>query len=87
MTTIWKYEFEISDETQFKDMPRFAQILHVQAQDGFLVVWAKVFTSQELERRFFRVYGTGHPIHPDHAYVGTAIITPFVWHLFEVVEP
>lgn len=82
--TMWKYEFELSDDPQPKDMPRDAQLLHVEAQDGLITLWALVVPDRKPERRSFVIHGTGHPVDPDSRYVGTALIRPFVWHLFEV---
>lgn len=80
---IWKYDFEISDDYQVKEMPSGAEILRVASQDSVLTMWAMVIRKRALESRTFRVYGTGQPIAPDDRYIGTADIRPFVWHLFE----
>jgi hypothetical protein len=39
--------------------------------------------------RWFRVYGTGHPVPGDATYRGSVIVNGgmFVWHLFEMIYP
>lgn len=81
--TVWKYEFKIVDGLQSREWPEETHSLSVEAQNGRLCLWALVDPAKPLETREFRVIGTGFPIPPDHEYVGTAQITPFVWHLFE----
>jgi hypothetical protein len=51
-------------------------------------LWAAIpDTEASLDRRWFRVYGTGEPIDaPLGIYLGTFQMPPCVWHLFEVVE-
>lgn len=82
--TVWKYEFEINDELQRKPMPRGAHIIHVAPLDGLICVWALVEERAHTDIRRFRVVGTGHPINlQKECHVGTCVMTPFVWHLFE----
>lgn len=40
-------------------------------------------------KRWFRVFGTGHPLPEDVRWVGTCPRTPsgLVWHLYEVSQP
>lgn len=83
--TIWKFAFQISDEIII-DMPKGAEILTLQTQHGIAFLWALVDPNAEKERRFFDLYGTGHPIDMsiDRYYVGTFQVAggDLVFHLF-----
>jgi len=70
-------------------MPKGAEVLCVQMQDGIPCMWAMVDTStMERERRLFRILGTGHPADNDVGkYVGTYQMMggSLVFHVFEEV--
>jgi hypothetical protein len=86
MRTIWKFELEIADDPQTVEMPQGAEIVHVAAQNGVLCFWAIVEPSSPKEPRSFIVHGTGHPIgNVVRTYRGTALMRPFVWHVFEIL--
>ena len=83
---IWKYELEIAD-MQEVTMPDGAELLSVANQDGNLCLWAMVDPSKEKRRRYIEIIGTGNPIFTDmgvdREFIGTAVVDPFVWHVFE----
>ena len=87
MKTIYKYKTVINDSFCIK-LPKGAEILTIQL-DGSLIhpfIYAIVETENEVEERFFRLYGTGHEmsfssIKPK--YIGTYQLNGFVGHLFE----
>ena len=83
---IWKYELEIAD-MQEVTMPDGAELLSVANQDGNLCLWAMVDPSKEKRRRYIEIIGTGNPIFTDmgvdREFIGTAVVNPFVWHVFE----
>jgi hypothetical protein len=83
---IWKYQFEINDELQVKEMPLLSRCVHVASQDDVLCMWAIVEPKYKLVKKYFRVHGTGfvYDIEDGDEYVGTAHMPPFVWHLFEI---
>lgn len=86
MKTIFKYPLDVVGE-QTITVPSGAVPLAVQAQDGSLCLWAMVETMQPTmeRRRVVRIFGTGHPVPPNHgAYVGTVQMMDgaFVWHVF-----
>ena len=82
---IWKFKVE-----NFIEMPKGAEILTVQIQDGQMFnacIWAKVNPENELEKRHFIVVGTGQGFQDDNTnYIGTYQDGPFVWHLFEIIK-
>lgn len=85
---IWKYQFDARDHMA-TSMPRGAIIRHVDNQDDCITIWAEVDTDAiadpQFETRLFRVFGTGHDIDDGGLnYVGTVMIDPFVWHVYEV---
>ena len=84
MTTIWKYPIEVVYRQEI-GLPRGARVLSMQRHADGLVVWAEVDPSAPVERRGVRVVGTGLPIgewRSNAAHIGTAILGPFVWHVF-----
>lgn len=82
---IWKFSFAI-DEERTVYMPTGAVVRHVGWLDG-LCCWVEFEGSGVgTEPRTFVVHGTGQAVPPDQVYVGTAIASIFVWHLYEVVK-
>ena len=85
---VWKYELQLTD-TQLVDMPKGAELLSVANHRGVLCLWAKVDADQEMETRYIEIIGTGNPMPQDmggdRRFIGTAVIDPFVWHVFELV--
>lgn len=86
MKTIWKFRFEIISPLRIS-MPKGAEVLTAQDQDGTGCLWAIVEPENELESRYFEIFGTGQFIYEDVAvqrkYVATFQQPPFVWHVFE----
>lgn len=83
---IFKYEIEPGNNHGYSTvaMPRGSQLLHVDAIDGRLFVWAKVGDSSSLPVRF-KVIGTGHEFDGGgYTHIGTAIMRELglVWHVF-----
>jgi len=68
--------------------PRYCVCQEVQRS---LFVWALVDPTEPDEERVFEVVGTGHPVDPvaplERKFVGTSVGHPFVWHVFELVQP
>ena len=89
MKTIWK--FETPFEKKFKlEMPKDAQILCVQLNQKTFkpCIYAMVETENEIEERFFELYGTGHAMilyfGSDRVYLGTYQYQKgYFGHLFE----
>ena len=84
MKTVYKYELEITDRQDIH-LPKGAQFLSAQMQNGKLCVWALVESTREHVHRIFHVLGTGHPMRTDNlVYIGTAqmIGGGLVWHVF-----
>lgn len=79
---IWKYVLQPGFGV---GMPEDAEVLHAAAQGGDLCVWAIGTPTKPRTRRYFDVYGTGHPCPPVLGrYVGTAHLPgPLVLHVFE----
>lgn len=85
MITIYKYQFEIAGRVEI-EMPAGANVLSIQLQDDKPTVWAMVETTYSLERRVFRIYGTGHKLDmfaTEGRYLGTIQLEGLVWHIFE----
>ena len=90
MQRIYKYELAITDIQQIS-MPVRARVLSVANQGGKLCLWAMVTPNTPYNLRSFRIIGTGNPIednpfdkNPTGAFIGTVLMPPFVWHVFEL---
>lgn len=81
---IYKYPIGI---TGFQEvaMPKAARILSVANQNGTLCLWALCDAAQkEYVARQIEIIGTGNPMSLNsREFIGTVIVVPFVWHVFE----
>ena len=83
--TIHKYPVEMASYIQV--LPKGAEVLCVQMQNGAPYMWVRVDAHAEEEERRFAIFGTGWAgTPPKSQYIGTFQEPPFVWHLFET-EP
>ncbi len=90
--SIWKYVINPSILTI--EMPKDAEILTVQQQNGEACIWALVNPDAEKEERVFEIFGTGHNILlGDYNEIRRRYINTFqlnggalVFHLFERVN-
>ena len=81
--TIWKYPLQIGDFNSVQ-MPKGATILSVDNQNGILCLWAMVDPEKSLVTRKIRIVGTGHTFDGYAEHIGSVVMAPFVWHVFEV---
>lgn len=84
MKTIYKYKLPIEAEVTLSIPGGGGNVLHVADQDGDLTIWIEVDTEQPNKDHKFRVVGTGQPTErvKDDFHVGSAVVGPFVWHVF-----
>ena len=83
---IYKYEFQANNYLEVV-LPEGAEILYVGNQRGVVCLWALVDLAKPLERRKFRLAGTGHEITEEVVkYTGTVMLhdARLVFHVFEV---
>jgi hypothetical protein len=84
MRTIYKYPLNLTDTQQIK-LPKLAECLTVQMQQGHPCMWAIVDPAQPTEVLTVHLVGTGHPV-PSKVgalqYLGTVQDAGFVWHFF-----
>lgn len=83
--TIYKYPLETTDEQKI-EMPKGANILTVQVQNGTPCLWALVNPENRPEQRIISIFGTGNPIKPANiVYIGTYQLMEgkLVLHVFE----
>ncbi len=86
---VWRFPLKLADRVEIQ-MPTAAQILsvHVQAADSDtfnICLWAICQPDAPKEWRNFVIVGTGHPMPYDLGrFIGTVLMPPFVWHVFEV---
>jgi len=82
-SVIYKYELAVTDEQEVL-MPKAAEILCAQEQNGRLCVWAQVFPEQEMRPRKFYVHGTGiHGLIHGRYIDSVQMSGNFVWHVYE----
>jgi len=83
---VWKYNLGLLDVAQEINMPIDSKIVHVGVQGDNICLWVEVCPSEDTaSKRSFKVFGTEHPI-SEGIHVGTAIMPPFVWHVYEITE-
>lgn len=87
MTTIWKYQLPLQDDFEL-ELPKFAKVLSVGAQNDMPVIWVQVIVDEpEKEIRKFCLAGTGQHMNGKHqlTFIGTFQILEgrFVGHVFE----
>lgn len=93
MKTIWKYETPFAENFVIA-MPAKAEILCVQQDQktNKPCIWALVDSDNELEKRYFELFGTGHELPVgmgfERKYLGTYQYQKgeFVGHLFERIN-
>jgi len=92
MKTIYKYQLGITSR-QIVEIPEQSKILSVANQRGHLCLWVMVNSYKPLVKRTIEILGTGNPIPESISqpvgrhFIGTVIIEPFVWHVFEILYP
>lgn len=81
MKTVYKYSVSVDTVLM---MPVGAKILHCDSQGSEKCLWVEVDNESPLEERRFAAIGTGHAVPPGGVHVGTGLVGPFVWHLYEL---
>lgn len=85
MKTIYKYEI-LTTDSQYITLPIKAKFMSVQEQGGIIQAWFMVDTDNPHEDKYINVRGTGHSCDGAGKYLGTVIVSKFVWHIFEAKE-
>ena len=85
--TIFKYLLDITGKQTLK-LPEGAMVLSIGNQRGNLCLWAMVDPDRPTKPITIAILGTGHPINKDTKmkHLGSAVIEPFVWHVFELLD-
>lgn len=71
------------------EMPGSAQLIRVDhsMRAGLAAMWFLLNSTngplEELTKRKYRVFGTGHEIPPGYRYCGSTPEAAFIWHVFE----
>lgn len=87
MNIIWKYELKITDNQPIL-MHEGSEILSVGDQNGKLCLWVMIDKEKPICEKYFCLVGTGQSFSvecPPKRFVGTVIMSRFVWHVFEVI--
>jgi len=82
--TIWKFPIPIQDQFTI-EMPRDAEILHVDTQNNSGCLWVRVVPERTTEVRRFILRRTGHSMYEDCSHIGSFILNDgaLAFHLFE----
>ena len=71
MKSIRKFPVEEVTGEQSVEMPVGAQPLSVQVQAGQVCIWSLVDPKAKKEKRFVQIFGIGHPVVNEGAFIGT----------------
>ena len=89
MYSIWKYRIPIEDRFTM-ELPKDSMVLDVKIQDEQPTMWILVETEANLEKRYFRIFGTGHKFETiaNLKHLGTIQMwnATLVWHIFEEIK-
>lgn len=83
MKTIFKYQIPVQD-LDTRKLPDEFEALSLQVQGNIIALWAYVDDSKGESMYNIKIVGTAHEF-PDRNkwhYLGTAQMSPFVWHVF-----
>ena len=90
---VYSYAIKFEPEQDLL-LPNGAEILDVQLQHGFWMLWALIDPNEKMvQLRHIRLVGTGHEFDDASSVVLTHIATVpqvdgnFMWHFFEVGYP
>lgn len=96
MRTIYKYELKVDTLNEIPLPSYGVKILSVGNQRDNLCMWVEQESSETLNKytgkphilkeRYFLALGTGHEVVENLTYIGTAIIEPYVWHVYEYMK-
>jgi hypothetical protein len=84
--TIWKYPFIGEDlHVMLPDDVRVVLVADDHNGTGLPTIWIEQDHAQPtgVLSKLFRVFGTGHPIPPRWAHVGSAQMNTLVWHVYK----
>ena len=86
MYSIWKYHIQIEDKFTM-ELPKDSLVLDIKIQDKKPTMWVLVEENADLEKRYFRMFGTGQKFETISglSHIGTIQMFKgdFVWHVFE----
>lgn len=94
MLKIFKYPLSRTTDLTQINLPKGAEILHVDVQDDRPQIWALIdsdLPAHETELRSFKLVGTGHEIDIPKdklRFIGTFFLQgrAYVFHVFEVIK-
>lgn len=84
---IYKYLLNVTDHQVIK-LPYVWQILTIQKQFDFFVMWALVDTNTKETEMEIEMYGTGEEVREkaNKMYIATVQDGNLVWHFFRVMQ-
>ena len=83
MRKVWKYPLKMENGRQEVMIPQGGKVVHIDNQNHSPTLWVEVNSMESEESRTFCVIGTGQGVPTYWDYVGTCLIPPFVWHVYE----
>lgn len=86
MNTVYKYKLHFDTEEQFVPLFDGAELLCVQIQDEYYVLWAKVDVSKQPKRRRILCVPTGGDVPDSAKHISTLQDGWYVMHFFDLGE-
>lgn len=74
---------KVTDDSVTIEAPWPTDSQHLAMQGTRIMLWALAGDGLPTQKRTFLVFGTGHVIVGELAYVGTVSDRSFIWHVFE----
>lgn len=85
---VWKFPIPLAAGDREIEIPTGAKFLTFACLDCGPAAWFEVPQKTQMEKRLFRIFGTGHEIPRWYRYLGTGLQPgpemTYVWHLYEM---
>jgi hypothetical protein len=82
MRTVYKFWIQPANEAKLFELHKNWRPLHFAYQGPDTALWIEVDTDEPKEFVKLQIFGTGHTIPADASWLGTAVGSVFVWHLY-----
>lgn len=81
---IHRHQIPLSDADKVIDLCATSKIIHVAMKHSEVCIWVEQADPPLVPSpRYFRVFGTGHPIPEGYHHKGSVVDGGFVWHVYE----
>jgi len=93
MRVIYKYTIEIGSESLTLRLSEGSKFLSAFAQHSIICLWFEQETTNDIQERYFKIYGTGHEMESESDHIHNYLTTfpmangALIWHLYELTSP